>query len=74
LKRRAGDEHKSLGDIASENLRPARAERPSKKTARRFRWRTAPMGPVRVDLGDKEAIRRASEGREGIELPQPKGG
>ncbi len=59
LKRRAREEHKSLGDVASEILGPALADRSSTRTARRFRWRTAPMGPPRIDLEDKEALRRA---------------
>lgn len=59
LKRRARDEHKSLGDVVSEIVGPALADKSSTKRAIRFRWRTAPMGPPRIDLEDKEAVRRA---------------
>lgn len=59
LKRRARDERKSLGDVVSEIVGPALAEKSSTRTARRFRWRRAPMGPARIDLEDKEAVRRA---------------
>lgn len=59
LKRRAAGERKSLGDVVSEIVGPALADRSSTRTARRFRWRTALMGPTRIDLEDKEAVRRA---------------
>lgn len=59
LKRRAKEEHKSVGDVVSEILGPALADRSSTRRARRFRWRTAQMGPPRIDLEDKEAVRRA---------------
>ena len=57
LKRRAKDEGKSLGDVISEILAPVlkgSTRRPST-----IRWRAAPMGPPKVDLEDKEAVRRA---------------
>jgi len=63
LKRRARDEHKSLGDMVSEILGPALADGRSTKRVVRFRWRTARMGPPRVDLEDKEAVRRALAAR-----------
>jgi hypothetical protein len=58
LKRRAREEHKSLGEVVSEIMGPVLSQRPAKTTIR-FRWRTAPMGPARLDLEDKEAVRRA---------------
>lgn len=62
LKRRARDQRKSLGDVVSEMVGPALAERSTKKRAR-FEWRTARMGPPLIDLEDKEAVRRAVERR-----------
>jgi hypothetical protein len=63
LKRRAKEEHKSLGDVVSEIVGPALARGPLTESAVRFRWRTARMGPPRVDLEDKEAVRRALTSR-----------
>lgn len=59
LKRRAKEEHKSLGDVVSEIVGSALAHTPSSKRAGQFRWRTARMGPPLIDLEDKEAVRRA---------------
>jgi len=58
LKKRSKTEGKSLGRVASELLAgPLRDEsRPLKP----LRWTTVPMDP-RVDLEDKEALRRALE-------------
>lgn len=63
LKRRAREEHKSLGDVVSEIVGSALTRDSSTKRAARFRWRTARMGPARIDLEDKEAIRRALSSR-----------
>lgn len=63
LKRRAREEHKSLGDVVSEIVGPALAHGPSTRRAAPFRWRTARMGPPRIDLEDKEAVRRALASR-----------
>lgn len=63
LKRRARDERKSLGDVVSELVGRALAEGSSSSKAARFRWRTARMGPPRIDLEDKEALRRALAAR-----------
>lgn len=64
LKRRRRGSGRSIGQIASELL--ARALRPNEEPAAPepigARWRTARMG-ARVDLEDKEAVRRALEGR-----------
>lgn len=57
LKERRRTSGKSIGQIASELLAGALEEsRP--RTRRRIGWRSARMG-ARVDLDDKEAVRRA---------------
>jgi len=56
LKRRARDEGKSLGAVASELLAPI-VKAPRRERNPRFRWHTARMGPALVDLEDKEAVR-----------------
>lgn len=61
LKRRARAEGKSLGDVISELLGPALAEGGRTENPTEFHWHTAPMGPPKVDLEDKEAVRRALE-------------
>lgn len=58
LKRRAAEEGKSLGDVISEVVAPALASKPTNRSSR-LRWRTAQMGPPKVDLEDKEAVRVA---------------
>ena len=60
LKRRQRREGKTLGQLVSELLAVSlrRGERP----ADGLRWTARPMG-ARVDLEDKEAVRRALEGR-----------
>ena len=59
LKRRARAEGKSLGDVISEIVGPALATSSSRAGSARFTWRTARMGPPKVDLEDKEAVRIA---------------
>jgi hypothetical protein len=61
LKRMRRESGKSIGQIASELLAGA-LERPARRPRRRIGWRTAPMG-ARVDLDDKEAVRRALDAR-----------
>lgn len=56
LKRRRRTSGTSIGRIASELLAGALQEEPPKR--RRIGWRSARMGS-RVDLDDKEAVRRA---------------
>ena len=57
-KRRARDQGKSVGDVISELVGPALAQgRPEGHPE--FRWRTARMGPAKIDLEDKEAVRQA---------------
>jgi hypothetical protein len=59
LKRRKRASGQSLGQLASELLAGALSEPPSERQA--VRWRTSPMG-ARIDLDDKEAVRRAIDG------------
>ena len=59
LKRRAKDEAKSLGDVVSELVGPALAERHEPRRVVRLRWNAAAMGRPKVDLEDKEAVRQA---------------
>lgn len=59
LKRRAAEEDKSLGDLMSELLAPALDTGARDSRSAPFHWRTAPMGPPKVDLEDKEAVRVA---------------
>jgi macrodomain Ter protein organizer (MatP/YcbG family) len=58
LKQREG---KTLGQLVSELLARALRETDD-STARKLDWTSRPMG-ARVDLEDKEAVRRALEGR-----------
>jgi hypothetical protein len=60
LKRRQRREGKSLGQIVSELL--AVSLRQGQHPPAGLRWTARPMG-ARVDLEDKEAVRRALEGR-----------
>jgi hypothetical protein len=57
LKQRRRTSGKSIGQIASELLAGALDEGPPPKR-KRIGWRSARMG-ARVDLDDKEAVRRA---------------
>lgn len=57
LKERRRRTGRSIGQIASELLATALDEQ-AEAPRRELRWRTAPMG-ARVDLEDKEALRRA---------------
>ena len=59
LKRRQRLEGKSLGQLASELLAVALRSEPERERAR-FAWVSSPMN-ARVDLADKEAVRRAME-------------
>lgn len=61
LKERKRREGKTLGRLVSELLaRALRAE--AAETSRGLEWTSRPM-EARVDLEDKEALRRALEGR-----------
>ena len=59
LKRRKRATGQSIGQLASELL--AGALRDPAPTRPALRWQSARMG-ARVDLDDKEALRRATEG------------
>lgn len=58
LKRRQRAEGRTLGQLASELLAAALARETVAMPARPFRWTTQRMG-ARVDLDDREAVRRA---------------
>lgn len=58
VKRRARDQGKSVGDVISEIVGPALAQR-NRTVHPELRWRTARMGPAKIDLEDKEAVRQA---------------
>ena len=60
LKRRQRKEGKTLGQLVSELL--AASLRQGDRPAVGLPWTARPMG-ARVDLEDKEAVRRALEGR-----------
>ncbi len=62
LKQRARNEGKSIGQVISEILGPALAQGGGTGEPPAFHWHTAPMGPPRVDLEDKEAVRQALDG------------
>ena len=59
LKERKRREGKTLGQIASELLATALRE-PASPRRPKLRWKSEPMG-ARIDLSDKEAVRRATE-------------
>lgn len=61
LKERKEREGKTLGQLASELLASALSEEPGDQS-RRLEWSSRPMR-ARVDLEDKEALRRTLEGR-----------
>jgi hypothetical protein len=61
LKRRQKREGKTLGQLVSELLSSALDREPERAPAP-FTWSSGPMG-ARVDLEDKEAVRRALEER-----------
>jgi hypothetical protein len=59
LRRRAAIEHKSMGQLASEQLAVTLREKaPSLAPPN---WPIKRMGRPKVDLGDKEAVRKALE-------------
>lgn len=61
LKQRGREEHKSMGQIASELLAHSLSRSPAEHSASPIDWRSWNLGKPRVDLEDKEAVRRALE-------------
>lgn len=59
LRRRGEQEHKSMGQLASELLAQALASQPPGDAENAFAWTSDELGRPRVDLEDKEAVRRA---------------
>ncbi|HVR08054.1 MAG TPA: antitoxin [Thermoanaerobaculia bacterium] len=62
LRRRAHAEHKSMGALASERLAAALREDPAKGPAP-LAWPSRRMGAPKIDLADKEALRRLLDGQ-----------
>jgi hypothetical protein len=60
LRRRAAIEHKSMGQLASERLAVALREETTQPAP--AKWPTRRMGKPKIDLGDKDAVRKALEG------------
>ena len=60
LRRRSAREGKSMGQVASELLAQAVADR-NELPSPPFTWTAADLGVPRVDLEDAEAVRRALE-------------
>jgi plasmid stability protein len=59
LRVRAGEEGKSMGQVASELLAPALAEGRSGREPRPLRWGSRSMGLPKLDLEDKETLWRS---------------
>lgn len=59
LRRRSAREHKSMGTVASQLLAVVLAEPEDTASAAPLRWLSRDMGAPKVDLEDKEALRRA---------------
>lgn len=63
LRQRGSREGKSMGDVASELLARALADRDALSRPRKLRWISKPMGAPLVDLDDKEAVHAVLDGR-----------
>jgi hypothetical protein len=63
LRRRGRQEHKSMGQVASELLARSMARQDSEPPRQPVTWSTGNLGTPRVDLEDKEALRAALEER-----------
>jgi hypothetical protein len=61
LRRRGRQEHKSMGQVASELLAQSLARQASRPADERVMWTSWNLGVPKVDLEDKEAVRRALE-------------
>ncbi len=62
LRRRQRQQGRTLGELASELLDRALAEENEQRASAPLRWKSQKMG-ARIDLDDKDALRRALEGR-----------
>ncbi len=58
LRRRGAREHKSMGTVASELLARAMTTPEGLETVPPFQWIRRDLGTPKVDLEDKEALRR----------------
>jgi len=58
LRRRGARQHKSMGTVASELLALVLAEPEDVASAAPLRWVSRDLGTPKVDLEDKEALRR----------------
>ena len=63
LRERAHAEHKSMGQVASERLAIALAQQPREGAP--LSWPSRGLGKPKVDLADKEALRRALDAESG---------
>ncbi len=59
LRRRSERQNKSMGRVASELLATALAATDAPLQPQAFRWHSADLGASRVEITDKEALRRA---------------
>lgn len=59
LRRRSERQNKSMGRLASELLATALAATTAPPQPQAFRWSSADLGAPRVEITDKEALRRA---------------
>jgi len=60
LRRRSARQNKSMGQVATELLATAlAATEPAERPPSDFRWHSADLGAPRVEIDDKEALRRA---------------
>jgi hypothetical protein len=62
LRRRAEQDGKSMGRVASELLAGALAEPPPDDRSRPFEWIERDLGAPKLDLEDKEALHTALDG------------
>lgn len=65
LRERAHAEHKSMGQVASERLAIALAQQPREGAPLPLSWPSRRLGKPKVDLADKEALRRALDAESG---------
>lgn len=58
LKARSAREQRPIGDVASDLLAAALKESEEAPAAEPFRWKSYDLGEYKVDLYDREALRR----------------